>query len=406
MDAGDGRLLDATDEMTGESVPYGIRKTDPDERERMKFSDAKKMVFQREEDRDKCPLLARFFGKFLCAAREIRVYDASSTDRRSTSFRFFPTACSYLFPPEERENTTIPAGFDYATCLLAVPIVLADASNEGRERAARVAREVARESRPESGHGHPGLTNDEEELAVLRRRSWNDVEEDVVATPYREGYANDWYPVLRDDGRAGLYFPSETVGCGASGSGLNAYVVVDNALPHFACDQLRILFSENPKSLSWSEWMPPSNDKKKTEILDRALELSGAVAEAIASRTIDALVSADLARKRDERDAAMGKTRVFVNRLVSVTVNKKTETRYDAAVLRGSQFHSESGRLPKGLFRVGDDGYAVVDKQGFQMKDDEVFPAFARDEKSMREITNSVMGYSRPIFLRRAKITD
>lgn len=401
MDAGDGRLLDATDEMTGESVSYGIRKTDPEERERMKFSDAKKMIFQREEDRDRCPLLARFFGKFLCAAREIQVYDASLTGR-STSFRFFPTACSYLFPSEECKNTAIPAGFDYATCLLAVPIVLTDASNETRERAAMVARDVARESRPESGHGHPGLTNDEEELAVLRRRAWNDVEEDVVATPYREGYAKDWYPVLREDGRAGLYFPSETVGCGARGGGLNAYVVVDNALPHFACDQLRILFSENPKKLSWSEWMPPSNGPKKTAILDRALELSGAVAEAIASRTIDALVSAGLARERDERDAAAGKTRVFVNRLVRVN----GETRYDAGVLRGTHFHSELDRFPKGLFRVGDDGYAVVEKHGYQTRDGDVFPAFVRDEKRTLEIARSVRGYSEPIFLRRAKITD
>ena len=398
MDAGDGRLLDATDEMTGESVSYGIRKTDPEERDRMKFSDAKKMIFQREEDRDKCPLLARFFGKFLCAAREIRVYDASSTDRsRSTSsFRFFPTACSYLFPPDERENTTIPAGFDYATCLLAVPIALVDASDESRGRAARVARDVARESRPEDGHGHPGLTNDEEELAVLRRRAWRDVEEDAVATPYREGYAKDWYPVLREDGRAGLYFPS------GDGGGPRAYVVVDNALPHFACDQLRILFSENPKGLSWREWMP-SNGPKKTAILDRALELSGAVAEAIASRTIDALVSAGLARERDERNAAAGKTRVFVNRLVRV--NDERETRYDAGVLRGTHFHSELDRLPKGLFRVGDDGYAVVEKQGHQTRDGDVFPAFARDERHVREIAR-VRGYSEPIFLRRAKITD
>lgn len=370
--------------MTGLAVPYGIRRTTPDDAERKSFSDVKKMIFEREEDRAECPLLARFFGKFLCTAREIRVYGANSRDASR-----FPTACSYSFPSDSREDTRLPARFDYATCLLAVPVTLIDANDENtREAAVRVARDVERESRPENGHGHPGLTNDEEELVVLRRRAWRDVAEDVVATPYREGYEKDWFPALREDGRAGLYFAPDG----------GAYVVVDNALPHFACDQLRMLFSENPKNLSWEEWTSTEPSKRKTSILDRAVELSGAVAEGVASRIVEALASRGLlfgSGERDERNGTV-KTRVFVNRLVRLNDG---ETRYDAGILRGTHFHSHKGRGQKGLFRVGDDGYALVAKNGFQNRDEDVFPAFARDEEEMRAIVASKRGYSDLVFL-------
>jgi len=371
VDAEDGRLLNATDEMTGEFVPYGIRKVN--EHERKKFSDSKKMIFEREKDRDEYPLLARFFGQFLCLADEIRVYAVGSAGR-------FPTACSYRFP-SECKKTRLPMRFDYATCRLAVPVII---GVDDRRRAAEVVRRVALASRAELGHGHPGLTYDEKELAVLRAKAWDDVDDDVVATPYHEGYAKDWFPVLREDGRVGLY---------VADNGTDAYVVVDNALPHFACDQIRILFSENPQKLAWGKWT-------RSAILDRAIELSGAVADAVASRVVEELSVEGLVGRSQN---TVEKTRVFVNRLVRLS---SSEIRYDAGVLRGNFFWSENNRQPKALFRVGDDGYALVTKRGYERRDTDVFPANARDDDEMNALVDAIrmkqkgIVYDSPVFLR------
>lgn len=369
VDADDGRLLDATDEMTGEPVPYGTRKVNG--RERKQRSDAKKMTFERETDRDAYPLLARFFGNFLCLAEEIRVHAVGSSGR-------LPTACSYRFPPKDR-RTRLPARFDYATCRLVVPVHIV---SERLSDAARVVRRVAADSRNQDGHGHPGLTRDDAELRALRARAWNDVDDDVVATPYREKYSDDWFPVLREDGDLGLY---------ASDDGAKTYVVVENALPHFACDQLRVLFADNPSGRTWEEWTRGSS-----EILDRAIELSGRVAEAVASRAVE-----ELARKglSSIKSVAVEKTRVFVNRLFRQEATG--DIRYDAGVLRGSFFHSDRNKKPKALFRVGERGYALVEKRGFEPRDSDVFPANLANEDEMRAMIDSVNNvYSVPIFLR------
>ena len=387
VDADDGRLLDATDEMTGEAVPYGIERVGPDERK--KFSDAKKIIFERDEDRDEYSLLARFFGQFLCLADQIRVCAVGTPGG-------LPTACSYRFPPTGRK-TRLPMRFDYATCRLAIPVRV---DRENHARAAAVARRVALESRAEFGHGHPGLTNDKKELAVLEARAWRDVAEDVIATPYRENYANDWFPALREDGRVGLYVRDDSSDA--------AYVVVDNALPHFACDQMRVLFSENPNGLTWEEWKT-TGTKKNTMILDRAVELSRAVAEEIASRVVDELGTEGLVAKVEGGGGGGGggganeRIQTIVNRLVRLS---NGEVRYDAGVTRGSQFSSERNRDPKALFRVGNEGYAIVAKMGHARRDEDVFPANARDEDEMRALVEEMNGryngkaYDPPVFLR------
>ena len=377
VDAEDGRLLDATDEMTGEAVPYGTRKVDG--RERRERSDAKKIIFERETDRETYPLLARFFGNFLCAAQEIRVHAVGASGR-------FPTACSYRFPSKS-SRTRIPAGFDYATCRLAVSVSV----EAGRlAEAANVVRRIASERRAENGHGHPGLTRDAAELDALRKRAWDDVDDDVVTTPYREDYAGDWFPVLREDGRVGLY---------ASADEKKTYVVVDNALPHFACDQLRVLFADNPAGRTWEGWT--SRGSGCSKILDRAIELSGRVADAIASRAVEALVLEGLSDAETSKKPE--KTRVFVNRLFRHERPEKAgEVRYDAGVLRGTFFHSERNKVPKALFRVGERGYAIVEKRGFEPRHSDVFPANAASEDEMRAIVDSIpeKAYLAPIFLR------
>lgn len=369
VDAEDGRLLDATDEMTGDFVPYGVRKVE--KRDRKTFSDSKKMIFDPEKNRDKYALLAVFFGKFLCLADEIRVYAVGSAGR-------FPTACSYRFPPTSGK-TILPMQFDYATCRLAVPVPIDVTDVRELERAAGVVSRVARESR--GGHGHPGLTKEEAELAVLRAKAWDEVDEDVIATPYRDGYANDWFPVLREDGRVGLFVAT------VDGVKSSAYVVVENALPHFACDQMRVLFSENPNKLTWKQWT-------RSPILERAIELSGAVADAIASRVVERLIDERLIALR--KNLVVEKTRVFVNRLVCVN----SDIRYDAGVLRGNSFCSVLNKPQKALFRVGDDGYALVTKLGYEPHEGDVFPANARNADELNALFKGRNRYDPPVFLR------
>ena len=386
----DGRLLEVTEYMTGDRVPYEIMKVK--ENRRGKFSDCKKLIFQRETDRQKHPLLARFFGEFLSASEEILVRGVGGPPKSSNVARSL-ISCSYKFPAGGT-RTTLPMNFDYATCRLAIPVSV---PAENSAKAANVVRRVAEESRADLGHGHSGLTKREGDLAVLSDRAWDDVVDDVVATPYRDNYADDWFPVLREDGRAGLY---RSVAGKTNGG--DTYVVVENALPHFACDQMRILFAKNSEKLSWKGWTG-------TAIVDRAIDLSRAVAEAVASRVV-----AELEKERlittTTRGGGGEKVCVFVNRLNKLT---NGEVRYDAGVLRGTFFSKTNRKCPKALIRVGDDDYAILEQFGHAPRETDVFPAATNDLDDLIDLVDDVnltidaKVYHPPVLLKKVDaVTD
>ena len=366
----DGRLLEVTEYMTGDRVPYEIMKVK--ENRRGKLSDCKKMIFQRETDRQKHPLLARFFGEFLSASEEILVCGVDGPPNSSNAARCM-ISCSYKFPPGGT-RTTLPMNFDYATCRLAIPVSV---PAENRAEAAKVVRRVAEESRADLGHGHPGLTKREEDLAVLRSRAWDDIVDDVVATPYRDDHADDWFPVLREDGRVGLYRSA----AGKTNDG-DTYVVVENALPHFACDQMRILFAENSENVPWKGWTG-------TAIVDRAIDLSRAVAEAVAARVVAELRKEGLTTTTTTTRGGGGgeKVCVFVNRLNKLT---NGEVRYDAGVLRGTFFSKTNRKCPKALIRVGDDDYAILEQFGHAPRETDVFPATTNGLDDLIDLVDDV----------------
>ncbi len=372
-----GRVLGATHELTGEEIPYVVRKvTDGDG---TRFRDSNKIKFQSEKDRENqhlIPPLVRYFGEFLALAEEVMIYGSGRGNKRHV------TSCSYLFASESKE-TRLPMSFDYATCRLVVPVHI---GREVSDRVAEIMRGVREASAPSEGYGHPGITDDERYLEVLRRKAWDDVKEDVIATPYYRA-DDDWYPVLREDGHVGLY----------EGNGKH-YVVVENALPYFVCDQLRVIFAENPCKHTWKRWA-------RSDILERAEELSQRAAVTIAKRAVAALEGETRAEKSfEERE-----TRVFFNRLATTDGT----IRYDDGIVRATDFDAPGNENKKVILRVkrlGDPtneetpsrvGYAVIVMTQFDELS-EVFPATVDDEDELETIMNTKKNIFKKLYVLRA----
>lgn len=353
-----GRVLGATHELTGDEIPYVVRKVTGDG---VRFRDSSKIKFYSEKDRENqhlIPPLVRYFGEFLARAEEVMVYRSGRGRKRHM------TVCSYLFAKHSKE-TRLPMNFDYATCRLVVPV---DIDEEVRDKVKDIMREVREASAPSEGYGHPGITDDERYLEVLGRKAWDDVKEDVIATPYYPARDDDWYPVLREDGRVGLYRGNEM-----------HYVVVENALPYFVCDQLRIVFAENPNENTWERWT-------KSAILERAEELSQRAAVAIAERAVAAFAGESKGKRVfDDRE-----TRVFFNRLVTTNGT----IRYDDGIVRATDFDAPGNEQKKAIIRLrgrGEDdadadAYALIAMTQFEDGSGKVFPATVEDEAELREI--------------------
>jgi hypothetical protein len=177
--------------------------------------------------------------------------------------------------------------FDYGSVFYMVQTTLPASVSQSRIASAVAAERAVSNG---DGFGHPGITTDRAFLQQLDRASCSAIEDDVIRTPYFDewrscgGDASPWFPVLREDGFVGVFrddSDAATVLEHASGTA-KYYIIVCNALPYFACDQLRVLIETNTKNWTWEQW-------KTSAEVKRATELPTVVAKTVCDRMLAAL---------------------------------------------------------------------------------------------------------------------
>lgn len=321
-----GQVLQVTDDSSGEIVPYGIVRVN-DLNDISRLITSSKITLHNCASLDKQKNIARYFTAMLGAAVHIDVYGDQVKQR-------YPSTCAYTFDLNQvpLQGADPPFNFDYGRACTIIPVSVA--LDEALTAASLAAKEAASSFR--DSHAVPGITSDEEFLTCLRKYECHDGEETSVGLSWNKDFRTDWYPVIRQDGRIGVYKYRSSSGA------VKLFLIAESALPYYVCDQLLILIRENPKKWTWKQWAE-SQEIKQARLLARA------TVEDVLQRTLKVLsatvgMSIDVAR-------ALSETMTVTSNILRVTGNHVT---YDVAISRPIDWHAKKTLLTR--FVTSNDG--------------------------------------------------
>lgn len=284
-----GQVLSITDPTTDLTIEYKTKFVS--ENDIANYASEMKIEYQNP---DLSFISPAFFGGILEDVSKITVC-ANLPKMR------YPSGCAYDFDNlrKPKLGCGLPLNFDYGSVFYMVQATLPVGVSE--QSISRALAEVRSVSYGE-GFGHPGITTDRTFLAELDRASCNEIEDDVIKTPYYDGWKDKahidpdhWFPVLREDGFLGIFRDdSRAASTQEDTSGVVKYhIIAHNALAYFACDQLRVLIETNAKNWTWEDW------KNSVEV-KRTTEFSTLVAKAVCDRMLVALDALEYPRSASE----------------------------------------------------------------------------------------------------------
>jgi hypothetical protein len=365
-----GELLLVTDEMTGEILNYKIKMVTANETSG--FTTESKISYKNQIDQNQNPVIPNYFGEFISDAKSIAVYGVSSKTR-------YLTSCSYALKTTPTKNLGLPMNFDYAASRQMTSVELV--KGWCMQKVIKSLQDARLASDHSMGYGFPGITNQESYMKVLRDASCDQIDDDVIKVPFYDVFSDNlrkkWKPTLREDGSVGIYR-------GGLGTG-GLYIIVENALPYFFCDQMRVLFEKNPNDLTWEQWI-------QSDELKRAVRLSIETANQVTQRVIKEL------KKNGQWDETKTKTKTMT--LVSNQLWFDNNTPfYDSGIIRGELDPEVTKGIGGALVRVEKEGKRsylwlrrvdIANARG--LKSRIVIPTSVTDVASVHAITHNLDG--------------
>lgn len=328
-------MLRVTNQKSGEILEYNIENSGEDDLGR--FETASKIRFLNGSDLDERARhhATTYFTKMLGSAKRIDVYGRYVCRR-------FPSTCSYKFELDRipTDGCDPPFNFDYGVTRTIIPI---RASSTNTEPLCLTMKALKKKNTDEDeASGFPGITDRPSFVNFLQSKMCPHVEDDVVGTPYREGYEHEWYPTLRNDGNVGVFQSTKNK--------RRLFLVAESALPYFVCDQMILLVRKNPENWSWEKWA-------RAEETRRLDTLSKGSVTIVMDRVMRGLVETGIAEEAEDR-ASNEKLTMCLNRLC--LDEKEPTVSYDAELVRPSDWVKKSTVVKIFAEREGECGYALL----------------------------------------------
>ena len=328
-----GQVLRVTNQKSGEVLGYDIENSR--EEDLTRFETASKIRFlngsdTRENTRHHA---TTYFTKMLGSAKTIDVYGQYVCRR-------FPSTCAYKFEADRvpANGCDPPFNFDYGVTRSIVPLRAEDTRTLRAEMNAL----KKKNTNEDEASGFPGITDRTSFVAFLESEMCPHVEDDVVGTPFRKGYEEEWYPTLRNDGNVGVFRSVKNK--------KKLFLVAESALPYFVCDQMILLVRKNPENWTWGQWA-------RAEETIRLEELSRKSVAEVRDRIVRRLVQTGTAEEAEDR-MSREKLTTCLNKLR--VDDDETTVSYDAELVRPQDWAKRSVVIKIFAEREKECGYALI----------------------------------------------